>query len=70
MNDVPRLARWMFPSTIATLEAKVKALKEENYKVKRENASLQRQIGRRDFLYPSWTIFDWERAYGEADDKT
>jgi len=70
MKDVPRLARWMFPSTISTFEATIEALKEENYKIKRENASLHRRMVKSDFLYPSWSIFDWERAYGEADEET
>jgi len=69
MKDVPRLARWIFPSTISTLETKVKELKEENYKLKRQNASLQKRIVKDAFLYPYWSTFDWEHVYGPTDEE-
>jgi len=70
MKDVPQLARWMFPSTISTLETKIESLKEENYKLKRKNASLRKKISKDAFLYPYWDIFDWERVYVPTDDET
>lgn len=70
MKDVPLLARWLFPSTITTLENKIELLKKENYRIKRENAQLKRDFEYVTYPPPSWSFIDWEQAYGETKYKT
>ena len=68
MSDKHSLARWLFPSTIAEMETKIENLKSENYKLKRQVSKLESKISRNAFLYPAWSLLDWEEAYGKTDD--
>jgi len=67
------LARWLFPSTIVTMEMKIERLKEENQNLKRRIARMESDLEklRADpFFYPFWATKDWDKAYGPTDDKT
>jgi len=68
MPEVPRLARLIFPITIASLEAKVEMCKEENYRLKRKVQALEAKLDKSPLLQPAWSLFDWDKAYGPTKD--
>ena len=48
---------------------KIENLKQENYKLKRQVSKLESKISRDAFLYPAWSLLDWEEAYGKTDNE-
>lgn len=68
MQEAPKLARLIFPTTIASLEAKVEMCKEENYRLKRRIQELEKKLDNSPLLQPAWSLFDWDKAYGPTEE--
>jgi len=68
MNVRHSLARWLFPSTMTTMEMKIEHLQEENLRLKRHIQGLERKLEKNPMLFPAWSIYDWDRAYGKTEE--
>jgi len=68
MKDVHFLSRWLFPVTIKTLEDKIHRLADENYKLKRRLAHIEKNPSKTSTPYDMWTAENWDKAYGKTDD--
>jgi len=50
------------------MEMKIEHLQEENLRLKRHIQGLERKIDKNPMLFPAWSIYDWDRAYGKTEE--
>jgi len=50
------------------METRIERLTEENLRLKRQIQALERKIEKNPMLFPAWSIYDWDRAYGKTEE--